>query len=157
MPIEFKPDHSREARLRMMKVIIPQVGQPLTAQFGTDRTFWRTLSMHHDTALGREVPCLGEICKHCPSLSREVTYVPCLVASGVSAAGRFNPRIVPVTDGWADVLEGPLDANLITITRKSRHSACRWQIGSALASYNLSPFAGLNVEPSLRRMWGVKD
>jgi len=157
MPIEFRKDHGHAERVRMLKVMIPKVGVTITALFGTDTDLWRTLRMHHDVELNRQVPCLGDLCRYCPKPTREVTYVSALVVSGAPAAGMFHPRIIPVTDGWHEVLAAPLSSKLIAISRPYRHASCVWRIGSDIGTYGLSPFKGVDVEPSLRRMWGVKD
>ena len=157
MGIEWKKDHSRTERIRMVRVVIPTVGETLHVVIGHNQIFWRTVSMHHDVTLNRQVPCLSESCSYCPQPSREVTYVPCLLAKGATPGGRFNPRIIPITDGFHEILEAEHETNVFKITRHSKNSPCRWQISSTLATYGLTAYPGIEIEPSLRRMWGVKE
>ncbi len=158
MGIQFKPDHSRGERQRLIRVVIPSVHEPIHIVIGRNPSFWRTVAMHWMEAIRREVPCLEETCSLCPLPTRECTYIPCLLARGNSPGGRFAPRIVPVTDGWADILEAPdHEISIYKITRPSRNAACRWSVATKIATYGLSPYEGQDIESSLRRMWGVKE
>lgn len=156
MPVKFHGPHERGDSKKYMRVFIPKEGQPIHIVIGRNPIFWRSVAMHFDTELGREVPCLNEDCVYCPKPTREVTYVPCLLAQGASPAGRFSPRIVPVTDGWADILEGDHGRDVYKVTRSRKHSACTWSITTTIATYGLTPYEGQEIELTLFRMWGVK-
>lgn len=158
MGIEWKHDHSRGPRQKMVRVVIPSVGEPLHIVIGRNPIHWRTVGMHYDTQLNREVPCLASACKYCPQPVREVTYIPVLLARGNAPGGRFAPRIVPVTDGWCEILDAPdHELSIYKVTRHSKNASCRWVVATSLATYGLSPYEGQPIEASLRRMWGVKE
>jgi len=156
MGIQFKHDHSRPERSKLVKVVIPQPDQPLHVVIGHNQIFWRTVALHYDKELRRPIPCLTSDCRYCPQPTRETTYVPCLLAQGVSPGGRFSPRIIPVTDGWSDILDGEHEKNIFKVVRVARTQACRFTIATTLATYGLTPYAGQEIENSLYRMWGVK-
>lgn len=156
MGVVFNPSHGRGDRSRMLRVVIPSTDKPLHLVIGHNQIYWRTVAMHHDSELGREVPCRTSDCTYCPKPTREVTYVPCLLAFGNAPAGKFAPRIVPVTDGWAEILEADHEKSVFKVTRLARNQACRWMVASSLSTYGLTPYAGQDIEDSLFRMWGIK-
>ena len=156
MGIAFRSDHGHSDRARMIKVHVPKPDRPIHAVMGHNPIHWRTVAMHWDRELGRTVPCLTSKCTYCPSPTRETTYVPALVAEGNVPRPKFSLRILPVTDGWADILAAQCDDSLFKIVRKAKSEACHWSIAGKLAAYGCTPFAGTEIEMSLRRMWGVK-
>lgn len=156
MPVHFHSSRDEGRGPRMMRVFIPKAMVPFHIIIGCNQIYWRSVSMHFDVELGRQVPCLNAECIYCPKPTREVTYVPCLLAQGASPAGRFQPRIVPVTDGWADILDGNHERDVFKVQREAKNATCRWSIATTLATYNLTPYQGQEIEPTLFRMWGVK-
>jgi len=156
MGIQFRRDHARDERSKMMRVVIPAPDQPIHIIIGHNQIYWRTVSMHYDVELGRQTPCLGDNCQLCPKPTRETTYIPCLLAKGASPAGRFSPRIVPVTDGWAEILEAQHDRDVFKVSRKTKSSACFWSIATTIATMGMTPYPGQEIENSLVRMWGIR-
>jgi len=156
MGVQFREDHSHEARFRMLRVVIPTPSEPLHLVIGRNPIFWRTVALHWDTDLKRNVPCTGEECVYCPQPTRECTYVPCLLAKGASPGGRFGVRVVPVSDGWADMLDQDHAVNVYRVVRQARSHSCRWSVASTLAAYGLTPYEGQEIEPTLFRMWGIR-
>lgn len=156
MGLDFRADHSHGDRQRMIRVVIPQAERPLHIVIARNPLFWRTCAMHWDTELKRLQPCRTSDCTYCPKPTREITYVPVLLAPGSSPGGRFVPRIVPVSDGWCDILDSDHSANVYRIVRQAKTETCRWTIATTLATYNLTPFEGQEIEASLLRMWGLK-
>jgi len=156
MGVSFRQDHSHDDRQRMLRVVIPTIDRPLHIVIARNPIFWRTAAMHYDTELKRMQPCRANECPYCPKPTREITYVPCLLAPGAAPAGRFAPRIVPVTDGWCEILDADHSVNVYRIVRKAKTESCHWTIATTLSTYNLTPFEGQEIESSLLRMWGVK-
>jgi len=157
MGITFKGDHSRDDRRKLVRVVIPTVGEPLQIVIGSNPIYWRTVSLHYDVALKRPVPCRTMDCPYCPAPTRETTYVPCLLAKGAGTGARFNPRIVPVTDGWSEILDADHRTNVFRVTRQAKTSSCRWSIQTSLSTLGLTPYEGQVIESSLYRMWGLKQ
>jgi len=157
MGVTFRSDHSHEDRRRMLRCVIPQAERPIHIVIARNPIFWRTCQMHYVPEHKRTVPCQAAGCPYCPSPLREITYVPCLLAPGNSPGGRFAPRIVPVTDGWCEILDQDHSVNVYRVVRKAKTESCRWTIATTLATYNLTPFEGQEIEMSLLRMWGVKQ
>jgi len=156
MGVVFRADHGRHDRSRMLRVVIPSVDKPIHIVIGYNPIFWRTVAMHHDSELGREVPCRTSDCTYCPKPTREVTYVPCLLAFGNSPGGKFAPRIVPVTDGWSEILDADHEKSVYRVTRLARNQSCRFTKTAELSAYNMTPYQGQDIEESLFRMWGIK-
>lgn len=157
MAIAFREDHGHADRSRMIKVHVPKADRPIHVVIGNNEIYWRTVAMHWDRELGRLVPCLTSKCTYCPSPTREVTYVPCLLAEGNVPRPKFSLRILPVTDGWSDILSADHNDSLYKIARKQKSEACHWSIAGKISAFGITPFAGQEIEMSLRRMWGVKD
>jgi len=157
MAVHFHRDHGQGNRVKMYRVVIPQPGDVLHAVIATDPGTWRTTDLHFDVQLGRQVPCLGRECTRCPLPIRTVTYVSCLMSRGEQISGRFNVRVIPITDGFREILDEDHATCVFRITRAAKNSSCRYKIASTLATYNLTPFEGVNIEPTLLRLWGVKQ
>jgi len=157
MGVQFRKDHSHADRHAMLRVVIPAAEKPIHLVIGRNPIFWRTCAMHWDTELGRMQPCRTKGCTYCPKATREITYVPVLLAAGASPAGRFAPRIVPVTDGWFEILDSDHSTNVYRVVRQAKSEACRWTIATTLSAYRLTPYEGQEIEPSLLRMWGLKN
>jgi len=117
-----------------------------------NKDYWRITKLHWLPEHRKSVPCLYEDCPWCNSPVRWCTYVPVLLLAVSSRA--WVRKVLAVTDGMRaclDLVEDGLQWRL------HRRNGKRGRIVSSYEKLLPAPpsFVPFDVEPSLRRLWGV--